>query len=74
MNENEKLTREEELAQCHERKKELLRTYHNYKEDLDYAMDDIEEGLIRNKREKLAREIKTLSAKIAELTTEESSA
>ena len=73
MNENETLTKEEQLAECHRLKTKLLKRYHNYKEELEYAMDDIEEEMIREKREKLSRQLKALSAKITELTTEESS-
>ncbi len=73
MNENETLTREEKLAECHRLKTKLLKRYHNYKEELEYAMDDIEEEMIREKREKLSRQLKALSAKITELTAEESS-
>ena len=73
MHKEKELTAEEQLAQYHKLKTELLQTYHKQKEALEYAVDNVEEGLIKEKREKLARQIKALSAKIAELTTEESS-
>ena len=68
------LTQEEQLAEYEKRKAALLNTYRNLKEDLEYAVDNVEEGLIKAKREKLARQIKSLSAKISELNSEESSA
>ena len=68
------LTQEEQLAEYEKRKAALLKTYRNLKEDLEYAVDNVEEGLIKAKREKLARQIKSLSAKISELESEESSA
>jgi len=68
----EELSPKEKLVQYRELKKELLHSYHNYKEELSYAMDDFEEGIIKKKREKLAHQIKALSAKINELTEEHS--
>ena len=68
------LTQEEQLAEYERRKAALLSTYRNLKEDLEYAVDNVEEGLIKAKRGKLALQIKSLSAKIGELESEESSA
>ena len=65
----------EEQRKAHEKHKAmLLESYRHLKEELEYATDSVEEGLIREKREKLAGEIKSLSAKISELDSEESSA
>jgi len=68
------LTQEEQLAEYEKRKAALLNTYRNLKEDLEYATDNVEEGLIKAKREKVAQQIKSLSAKISALDSEESSA
>ena len=74
MNQKTVLTKEEQLLEYEKRKAALLNTYRTLKNDLEYAVDNVEEGLIKAKREKLARQIKSLSAKISELESEESSA
>ena len=48
-------------------KAKLLKEYKSYKEDLEFADDDFEEGLIQNKRDKLSVKIKSLSAKLREI-------
>ena len=48
-------------------KEKLLKEYKKYAEDLEYAIDDFEEGLIKSKREKLASDIKQLSHKLREI-------
>lgn len=63
----ETLTAKEQRKQYEKLKAELLSDYKAHKVELDYAADDVEEGLVREKREKLARQIKALSAKIAEI-------
>jgi len=45
-------------------KEKLLKEYKSYEEDLEFADDDFEEGLIQNKRDKLSVEIKNLSEKL----------
>ncbi len=45
-------------------KVKLLKEYKSYEEDLEFADDDFEEGLIQNKRDKLSVEIKNLSEKL----------
>lgn len=42
-------------------KESLLKQYKALAVDLEYAADDIEEGTVKQKREKLAQKIKTLS-------------
>jgi len=54
-------------------KKNLLKNYHAYADELEYAIDDVEEGLIRAKREKLAKEIKALSDTLREIESLERS-
>jgi len=73
MKQKEEISPKEELAAFSKHKKELLAAYKQYEEDLEYAMDDFEESLIRGKRKKLALQIKELSAKIAQLASDESS-
>jgi hypothetical protein len=50
-----------------EKKAELLKEYKSYAEKLEYADDEIEEGMAMQKREKLAVQIKALGAKIREI-------
>jgi hypothetical protein len=50
-----------------EKKSELLKEYKSYAEKLEYADDEIEEGMAMQKREKLAVQIKALGAKIREI-------
>jgi len=45
-------------------KSNLLKEYKALEEDLSYAQDDFEESMIVEKREKLAKKIKDLAAKI----------
>ena len=54
-------------------KNNLLKDYHAYADELEYAIDDVEEGLIRSKREKLAKEIKALSETLREIESLERS-
>jgi len=48
-------------------KVKLLKEYKSHEEDLEFADDDFEEGLIQNKRDKLSVKIKSLSAKLREI-------
>ncbi len=48
-------------------KNNLLKTYQALADELEYAIDDVEEGMIRSKRGKLAKEIKTLSETLREI-------
>ncbi len=57
-----------------ELKAELLKEYKSYQQNLEYAEDEFEEGLILQKREKLATQIKGLGEKIREIETLESQA
>ncbi len=54
-------------------KNNLLKDYKSYADKLEYAIDDVEEGLIRAKREKLAKEIKALSETLREIESLERS-
>jgi hypothetical protein len=54
-------------------KNNLLKAYKAHAEELEYAIDDVEEGLIRAKREKLAKEIKALSETLREIESLERS-
>jgi len=74
MQEEKALSTEEQIAQYEQLKSELLDTYKKHKEELEYAADNVEEGLIREKRERLARQIKALSSKIDALSIEENHA
>jgi len=71
MKEEKSLSMEEQLAAYEKQKAELLTAYHELKMDLEYATDSVEEGLAKEKREKLARQIKALAAKIDALGKEE---
>ncbi len=48
-------------------KVKLLKEYKSYEEDLEFADDDFEEGLIQNKRDKLSVKIKSLSEKLRQI-------
>jgi len=52
-------------------KQTLLHTYKALAEEIEYAMDDIEHGLIIAKREKLALKIKEISNNLREIETME---
>lgn len=54
-------------------KNNLLKDYKSYADKLEYAIDDVEEGLIRAQREKLAKEIKALSETLREIESLERS-
>ena len=71
MKEEKSLSMEEQLAAYEKQKAELLTAYHDLKMDLEYAADSVEEGLAKEKREKLSRQIKALAAKIDALGKEE---
>jgi len=45
-------------------KETLLNKYKSYASDLEYASDDVEEGLAKSKRANLAVKIKALSRKL----------
>ena len=47
-------------------KAKLLKEYKGYEKDLEFAQDEFEEGLILDRREKLAKQIKALGEKIRE--------
>lgn len=74
MQEKESITAEEQRIKHEKTKEKLMRSYRQLNEALDYAMDNVEEGLIREKREALAQRIRTLSAEIERLGTEERTA
>ncbi len=57
-----------------EEKAALLKEYKSYEQNLEFADDEFEEGLILDKRDKLAVQIKALGAKIREIKTLESEA
>ena len=48
-------------------KAELLKEYKSYAKDLEYAEDTFDEGQILEKRETLAKQIKSLGAKLREI-------
>ena len=52
-----------------EQKSKLLDTYKSYAKDLEYVDNNVDKGLIVEKREKLALEIKSLASKIREIET-----
>ncbi|BAF72133.1 hypothetical protein [Sulfurovum sp. NBC37-1] len=74
MQEKTVLTAEEQLKEYEKLKAELLTAYRKLKMELEYAMDNVEEGLVKEKQEKLSRQIKALSVKIDTIKTEESMA
>jgi len=74
MQEEKALSKEEQIAQYVQPKRELLDTYKKHKEELKYAADNVEEGLIREKRERLVRQIEVVSFKIDVLSIEENHA
>ncbi len=53
-------------------KSTLLKEYKSYQENLEYADDEFEEGLIMQKREKLAVQIRELGTKIRAINSLES--
>jgi len=66
---DEEKTEIEKKSQYETLKKELLKEYKSYQENLEYADDEFEEDLILQKRGKLAAQIKGLGAKIREIET-----
>jgi len=64
----------EKKAEYVELKVELLKEYKSYEQNLEYADDEFEEGLIMQEREKLATRIKGLGTKIREIETLEGQA
>ena len=57
-----------------EEKAELLKEYKSYEHNLEFSDDEFEEGLIVDKRNKLAVQIKALGAKIRDIESLESKA
>ena len=55
-------------------KNKSLKQYKKLAEELEYAVDAVEEGWIKDKREKLALKIKTLSNTLREIETLQSEA
>jgi len=55
-----------------EEKAALLKEYKSYEQNLEFADDEFEEGLILEKRNKLAVQIKSLGEKIREIESLES--
>lgn len=55
-------------------KAKLLKEYKSYQNDLEFAQDDFEMGVIENKREKLATQIKALGQQIREIESLENQA
>ena len=64
---DEQKTEIEKKPEYIELKAELLKEYKSYEQNLEYADDEFEEDLILQKREKLAKRIKGLGAKIREI-------
>jgi hypothetical protein len=64
---DEQKTEVEKKSEYIELKAELLKEYKSYEQNLEYADDEFEEDLILQKREKLAKRIKGLGAKIREI-------
>ena len=64
---DEQKTEVEKKSEYIELKAELLKEYKSYEQNLEYADDEFEEGLILKEREKLATRIKRLGAKIREI-------
>ena len=71
---DEQKTELEKKTEYVDLKAELLKEYKSYEQNLEYADDEFEEDLILQKREKLAKQIKELGAKIREIETLESQA
>ena len=69
MNESNKaaLSPKDQITHYKEHKESLLQQYKNHATALEYALDDCEAGLIKEKREMLAKEIKLFVLKISEL-------
>jgi len=65
-NEEEK-TPQEIKAEYIEEKANLLKEYKSYEQNLEYADDEFEEGIINQQRDALAVQIKALGAKIREM-------
>ncbi|MFT7879689.1 MAG: hypothetical protein ABXS91_04760 [Sulfurimonas sp.] len=55
-------------------KVKLLKEYKSYQNDLEFAQDDFEQGVIENKRTKLATQIKALGQQIREIENLENQA
>jgi len=70
LTDEEKLTIENKAKYITE-KESLLKQYKALAVDLEYAVDDIEEGNVRQKREKLAQKIKILSNTLRDIETME---
>ncbi len=58
---------EEIKAEYIEEKAKLLKEYKSYEQNLEYADDEFEEGIINQQRDALAVQIKALGAKIREM-------
>jgi hypothetical protein len=71
---DEQKTEIEKKPEYIEKKAELLKEYKSYAQNLEYADYEFEEGLIMQKREKLAVQIKDLCAKIREIESLEGQA
>ena len=71
MSQEQEMTPAEQKIYAMNLKGKLLKEYKTYAADLEYAIDDVELGFIQNKRDKLAQEIKVLSAQIRELEAQE---
>ncbi len=57
----------DEIKALEEKIAKLKERYHIQKEELEYAQDDFEEGLIQEELDRQKGEIKTLLAKLREL-------
>ena len=64
---DEQKTEIEKKPEYIEKKAELLKEYKSYEQNLEYADDEFEEDLIKQKREKLTVQIKDLGKKIREI-------
>lgn len=64
---NEDITAEEVLEKLTIARASLLEAYKSLKEPLEYAQNDFEKGLIEEKRELLAHEIRQIASQMEEL-------
>ncbi len=68
------LTPQEQIGQYRKLKDDLLNEYQRLKVELEYAQDNVEAGFFKEKRDKLAGQIKMLASKIDTLQKEENPA
>ena len=68
---NETATPLEQMKMYSKEKEKLLTQYKALETDLEYAVDDVEYGDIKNKRHRLATKIKTLGTQIRDIEADE---